>query len=192
MRFVVSVSVALSLCLACGSGTQGTLTAGNELSTAVRDLHEGQVVDGVPCLRDDLPAEHFHVHLAVLLNGNAVTVPAGLGVGRPWGIASDGFITTGSCFAWIHTHDTTGVVHVFTQVGKSYSLGQVFEVWGQPLGPSEALGYRGAVAAVIDGAAVAGDPRAVVLKNFENIVLELGRPPATPPPSMYDFGTMRR
>ena len=103
-----------------------------------------------------------------------------------------GFITTGSCFAWIHTHDTTGVVHVFTQVGKAYSLGQMFKVWGQPLGLSGALGYRGPLAALVNGLPFAGDPQAVDLKNFENIVLELGRPPATPPPSSYDFGTMRR
>ena len=146
----------------------------------------------MPCLRDDLPAQHFRVHLEVLLDGKAVTVPPGVGVGRPWGQDPYGFITTGSCFAWIHTHDTTGVVHVFTQVGKSYSLGQMFKVWGQPLGLSGALGYRGPLAALVNGLPFAGDPQAVDLKNFENIVLELGRPPATPPPSSYDFGTMRR
>jgi len=192
MRFVVWVLVVLSACLACGSGPQGSPAAAVQLSTTVQELREGQVVDGVPCLRDDLPIEHFHVHLQVLLDGKAVTVPAGVGVGRPWGTDSGGFIARGSCFAWIHTHDTTGVVHVFTQVGKSYSLGQVFEVWGQPLGPNAALGYRGSLAVLVDGVTAVGDPRAVTLTNFQSIVLELGRPPATPPPSIYDFGTMRR
>jgi hypothetical protein len=37
-----------------------------------------------------------------------------------------------------------------------------------------------------------GDPRPVPLSNPETIVLELGRLPATPPPALYDFGTMRR
>ena len=191
MRFVLS---ALVLCasLACGTTPQGSQPAADQLTTTVQQLHEGQVVDGVPCLRDDLPAQHFHVHLEVLLDGKVVTVPAGVGVGRPWGEDADGFIVTGSCFAWIHTHDTTGVVHVFTQVGTSYSLGQMFKVWGQPLGLHGALGYRGPAAVLVDGLAFAGDPQEVALKNFENIVLELGRPPATPPPSSYDFGAMRR
>ncbi len=184
--------VALLACVACGSGPQAPGHAPASLNTTVQQLHEGQVVDGVPCLRDDLPVQHFHVHLEVLLDGKAVTIPAGIGVGRPWGANPDGFIATGTCFAWIHTHNTTGVVHVFTQVGKSYSLGQMFEVWGQPLGADGALGYRGALAALVDGRPFAGDPQAVTLKNFENIVLELGRPPATPPPATYDFGTMRR
>ena len=84
----------------------------------------------MPCVRDDLPVNHFHVHLAVYLDGRPLTIPAGLGVGRPWEVNPPGFIATGGRFAWIHTHDTTGVVHVFTQVGKSDTLGQVFSVWG--------------------------------------------------------------
>jgi hypothetical protein len=162
------------------------------VSTVVQDLHEGQVVDSVPCLRDDLPVEHFHVHLEIWLDGKRVTVPAGIGVGRPWGADETGFIVTGSCFAWIHTHDTTGVVHVFTQVGKSDTLGQIFSVWGRPLGQGGALGFTGSVAVLVNGGAVSGDPRSVLLKNFDNIVVELGTPPDPPPGALYDFGTMRR
>src|SRR5439155_8076423 len=84
MRLVLSALV-LCLSLACGTTPQGSPPAANQLTTTVQQLHEGQVVDGVPCLRDDLPANHFHVHLEVLLDGKAVTVPAGVGVGRPWG-----------------------------------------------------------------------------------------------------------
>ena len=155
-------------------------------------MHEGQIVDGVPCLRDELPTRHLHVHIVVLLDGTNVTVPAGIGVGRPWGTASDGFILTASCFAWIHTHDTSGVVHVFTQVGKSDTLGQLFSVWGQPLSADGALGFNGTVAVLVNGQPFDGDPRSVPLSNLQNIVLELGKPPATPPPALYDFGTMRR
>ncbi|HEY3085401.1 MAG TPA: hypothetical protein VGK28_08075 [Candidatus Dormibacteraeota bacterium] len=162
------------------------------MSTTVREVHKGQVVDGVPCLGEDLPVNHFHVHVQVLRDGSQVTVPAGIGVGRPWGAAADGFILTGSCFAWIHTHDTSGVIHVFTQVGQPYALGQIFSVWGQPLDASGALGVNEPLKVLVNGRAFDGDPRSVALKNFENIVLELGKPPATPPPAMYDFGTMRR
>jgi len=123
----------------CGPAPQSPPDAAH-VSTSVQDLREGQVVNSVPCLRDDLPVEHFHIHLEIWLDGKRVTVPAGIGVGRPWGTDQTGFISTGSCFAWIHTHDTTGVVHVFTQVGKSDALGQVFSVWGQPLTERGALG----------------------------------------------------
>ena len=81
---------------------------------------------------------------------------------------------------------------MFTQVGKSYSLGQVFSVWGRPLDGGGALGSRGRIAVLVNGHPIDGDPRSVPLKNLENIVIELGKPPATPPAELYDFGTMRR
>jgi hypothetical protein len=172
--------------VACGSASQ---PAGNHVSTAVRDLAVDQVVDGVPCLRNDLPPVHLHVHLTVLLDGAAVKVPAGIGVGRPWGYGAPGFISTGRCFAWIHTHDATGLFHVFTEEGRSFTLGQVFEVWGRPLDAVGALGYRGPLTLLSGGRPVGGDPASLPLRPFEDIVLELGRPPAAPP-APYDFGTM--
>jgi hypothetical protein len=184
-RLLAALSLLLSV--ACAS-TAASFS--NQVSTAVRDLHEGQVVDGVPCLRDDLPPRHIHVHLGMYLDARRITVPAGIGVGRPWGVDPTGFIATGACFSWIHTHDTTGVVHVFTEQGRSFTLGQLFEVWGQPLGGG-ALGYKGPLVVLVDGGRFDGDPRTVPLTAFEDIVLELGKPLAVPPPP-YDFEMLSR
>jgi hypothetical protein len=163
-----------------------------QVSTSIRALHSGQVVDGVPCLGADLPVQHIHVHLQILADGVAVAVPAGIGVGRPWGIDPGGFIATGSCFAWLHTHDTTGIVHIVSPEETTFRLGQLFSVWGQPLQANGALGYRGSLKLLIDGKAFSGDPRTVPLVNLQNLVLELGRPPATRPPASYDFAALRR
>lgn len=179
------------LLVGCTAGTQPQSPLAAHLSTTVRSLHQGQVTDGVPCLSEDLPQHHIHVHLQILADGADVTVPAGIGVGRPWGVDPSGFIATGSCFAWIHTHDTTGVVHVVTPEEKSFTVGQLFEVWGQPLGNGYALGYHGTVAVFVNGRRFAGDPRTVSLTNLENILLELGTPPAVQPPALYDFATPR-
>jgi len=191
MRLQLS-ALLLIVCTACGAAGAQPATTRNHVTTLVRQVHESQIVDGVPCLRNELPVQHLHIHLEIWLDGKRVTVPAGVGVGRPWGTDQTGFISTGSCFAWIHTHDTTGVVHVFTQVGKSDTLGQVFSVWGQPLTERGALGYSGDLAVLVNGRSMTGDPRLVPLKNLENIVLELGTPPSPPPGALYDFGTMRR
>jgi hypothetical protein len=171
-------------------GAQSAVPAANHVDTSVRDLTREQVVDGVPCLVEDLPPVHLHVHLSVLLDGKTVTVPAGIGVGRPWGYGPPGFIATGRCFAWIHTHDTSGVVHVFTQVGRAFTLRQLFEVWGRPLEAGGALGYSGQMTVLASGRQVEGDPGALPLTPFEDIVIELGKPPAAPPVP-YDFGAMR-
>jgi hypothetical protein len=162
-----------------------------ELSTTVRSLQPGQVVDGVPCLIVESPQYHIHIHLEILYDGVDVPVPAGIGIGQPWGREPTGFIGTGGCFAWMHVHDGTGVVHIATPEETSFTLGQLFEIWGQPLAVGSALGYQGSLVVLVNGQPIDGDPRAVVLKNLENIVLELGDPPGVPPPALYDFSTQR-
>lgn len=144
----------------------------------------------MPCVAPDLPSRHLHVHLLVLLDGVPVPVPEGIGVGRPWTVEGDGFVSAGSCFAWIHTHDRTGVVHMASPESRPFTLGQVFEVWGHPLGPDGALGYRGAVTVSVDGVRVPGDPGGIELHSFDRIVLALGRPPARPP-GRFDFERVR-
>ena len=172
--------------------TTSTAPRASHVSTTVRTISHGQVIDGVPCLIEDLPVHHIHVHLQILADGVPITVPAGIGVGRPWGVDATGFIATGTCFAWIHTHDTTGGVHIVTPEEGSFTLNQLFEIWGQPLGKGSAMGYLGPVVVFVNGKPFNADPREVRLANLENIALELGRPPASPAPATYDFGTMTR
>ena len=184
-RFALAVGLALSLAAStgCGRGQDG-------VDTASRSLRPGQVVDGVPCLGGDLPMTHTHVHLGIWLDGVPVAVPAGIGVGRPWGVEAGGFVATGGCWSWIHTHDSSGVVHLMGGEGTTFTLGQLFAVWGRPLGPSSALGYQGALAAYVNGERYRGDPRQVPLDNLANIALELGTPPKPQPPAAYDFAAL--
>src|SRR5579864_7600643 len=151
---------------ACGGVSYPVASPAVQLDTSVASLHAGQVVDRVPCLTQELPAQHIHIHLVVLEDGANVTVPAGIGVGRPWAIDPDGFVSAGSCFAWIHTHDTTGVVHIVGPEEKSYTLGQLFSVWGHPLAADAAFNFTGPVAVVVNGIRADGDPRKVELANF--------------------------
>ena len=185
---LAGLAVAGVLLAACGS----TNPDSSQLNVAVQALHQGQVVDSVPCLTADLPTQHMHVHLGIYVDGQEVKVPAGIGVGRPWGFDNTGFLATGSCFAWMHTHDASGVIHIVTPGQDMFKLGQLFSLWGQPLGRDGAFDYRGAPVVLVDGRAYSGDPRGLVLRPFENIVIELGKPPAVPPASIYDFGTLRR
>lgn len=178
--------------LLAACGTTSAPPDAVHLNTAVQNLHEGQVIDSVPCLRVDLPEIHIHIHVAVYDDGVQVTVPAGIGVGRPWGFDGTGFLANGSCFAWMHTHDTTGVVHIVTPQESRFTLGQLFSVWGQPLGLGGAFNYSGDIAVLVDGRHIGGNPRAIPLTQYENVVIELGKPPAVAPASIYDFSTLRR
>lgn len=174
------------LAVACAGPTPSA-----HLDLGVQPLHAGKVVDGVPCLTDEIASRHIHVHLAVFMNGRPVVVPAGIGVGRPWGQDGSGFIGSGTCFAWMHTHDASGVVHILSPVDSPFTLDQLFNVWGHPLARDSVFGFHGSVAVFVYGRPVSGDPRALPLLSLENIVVELGSAPAQPPPALYDFAALR-
>jgi hypothetical protein len=115
-------------------------------------------------------AEHIHAHLDVYVNGKRVQVPANVGIDF-----KHQFITE------LHTHDTTGVVHIESPVVTTFSLGQFFGEWGVKL-TSRTLGqYRGRVRWWVNGEPKTGDPAAHVLHAHEEIVVALGRPPFVVP-----------
>jgi hypothetical protein len=54
------------------------------------------------------------------------------------------------------------------------TVGDLFRVWGQPLGPRRLAGFRGAVSAWVGGRPWRGDPRTIPLRRHAEIVLEVG------------------
>ena len=80
-------------------------------------------VDGVQCLGNESLAYHIHQHLTLYQDGKPVTLPAYIG------IPAGGNIPGGTCFYWLHVHDTTGVVHVESPTTQNYTLGQFLDVW---------------------------------------------------------------
>jgi len=130
----------------------------------------------IPCSGQEMSAEHIHAHLQVYVRGQQRVVPANIGI-RP------------TCLFWLHTHDATGLIHVEAGAGGTYTLGQFFTVWGQPLGTTELLEERAGVGeevrVLVDGQPNVGDPRSVPLRSHEEIVLELG--PPYPPPAAFAF-----
>ncbi len=135
----------------------------------------GQVVDGIPCQNGEQLAYHVHAHLTILADGQPVVVPAQIGI-------------PASCFYWLHTHDTTGAIHIEAPNPQAFTLGQFFDIWGQTLTSDNVAGHRGTVTAYVNQAKFSGDPRDIPLKDHESIVLEVGT--QTPPPANYDFGDL--
>jgi hypothetical protein len=135
----------------------------------------GQVVDGVKCEGSEQLAYHIHQHLFILVDGNPQTIPAYVGIpGAP-------LLTR--CIYWIHTHDATGVMHVESPLVALYTLGQFFDIWGQPLNSTKVAGYSvtsGQLVVYVDGHQYSGDPRNIPLGVHTQIVIEIGRPVAPP------------
>ena len=58
--------------------------------------------------------------------------------------------------------------------GTRATLGDLFAIWGQPLGPHRMAGFRGAVRAYVRGVQFRGDARSIPLTRHAQIVLEVG------------------
>jgi hypothetical protein len=127
-------------------------------------------------------ALHFHTHLDILVNGRPVAVPAGLGIAG-----------SGQEMAELHTHDTTGVLHIEApSTGKHYTLRQLFAEWNvrlddMDLGDLKAGGGR-TLTAYVDGRRQGGDPAAIELTRHREIALVYGPANARPKvPASYAF-----
>ena len=76
---------------------------------------------GVPCLVSGVElAMHIHPELKIEMDGKDVPLPTDIGM-------------TGSCERAIHTHEDVGVIHVESQTVRDFTLGDFFDVWGEPL-----------------------------------------------------------
>ena len=55
----------------------------------------------------------------------------------------NGFAIYGDCDYPLHTHDTSGKIHVEADAPSTFTLGQLFAIWGQPLSYSNIAGIIG-------------------------------------------------
>jgi hypothetical protein len=83
-------------------------------------------------------------------------------------------VTSARCLYPLRTREPTGVIEV--AASRPVTLGDVFRVWGQPLGPRRLAGFRSTrpVLVFVNGKRVLGDPRAIPLRRHDEIVLEIG------------------
>ncbi|HLJ68825.1 MAG TPA: hypothetical protein VKX16_15830 [Chloroflexota bacterium] len=136
-------------------------------------------VDGIPCDLSEQVTYHVHAHLTIVLAGSRKLVypPAGVGI-HPEHL----------CLYWLHTHDATGVIHIEAGHRISPTLGQFFDIWGQPLSRTTVGRYTaasGAERVYLGQALYHGNPREIVLRNHTQITIELGPPYMKPP--YFDF-----
>ncbi len=140
----------------------------------------GQAVDGISCLSEEGQALHIHSHLAIYNDGKQIQIP------RLIGFTANPMLPGGGCLYWIHTHDTSGIIHVETPDvqapgGGRYTLGMLFDIWGQPLARDGVAGFKGPVTAYVNGAPFDGDLKTIPLMSHQEITLEVGTPVVPPP-----------
>jgi len=134
---------------------------------------DGQPVAGISCDAMEGQRLHIHQHIAILDHGKAVQVPPN--VGQPAGKR---------CLYWIHTHTPDGIIHIEAPQDRSFTLGDFFAIWGQPLGKTLAASARAAkgekTKVWLNGKPFTKDPRSIPLVAHADIVIQVG-PPFTKP-----------
>jgi hypothetical protein len=142
----------------------------------------GRPIDGISCSAGEQIAYHIHTHLTVFVDGVAEEVPAAVGILNPQAQSTPQgpFIGSGSCFYWLHTHAADGILHVESPVRAAYSLGQFFDVWGEPLGSDQVDPATGPVTAFYNGQHWTGNPRDIPLNAHAQIQLDVGSPLVAP------------
>jgi len=142
----------------------------------------GQTVDNNACDVDHFDY-HIHSHLSIFLNGRQLAIPSAIGIKNPRFETSvkypDGFAIYGDCVYLLHTHDTSGRLHVEAPEVRTFTLGEVFRIWGKPL-------TRENIAGIVDGPVVIyikdsnglrrydGDPAAIPLASKKEITIQIG------------------
>lgn len=94
-------------------------------------------VDNVYCDQLEQSVEHIHVYMVVYINGQPSPLPGNIG------IPQDSQTGNSTCFYWLHTHDSSGVIHIESPAAEPFTFGQFLDEWQQEflsLGfPSELL-----------------------------------------------------
>lgn len=159
------------------------------VSSTVQDLTDGHKVgadrwpnpqtDGSPigeftCVVNPPQTFELHAHLSILVNNEPQAIPHYLGA-APAGDTH--------CFYQIHADDSSGRIHVTpAAAGSTYTLGQLFEIWGQPLTNTNVAGIEGLPIEVYvtDNGTVTKvedtEWSSIELKSHREITIEAGTP----------------
>lgn len=131
-----------------------------------QSLFGGLPVDNITCDQMEGAVQHIHAHLTLVDRGTPLTIPAQVGISSGAG-----------CLYWIHTHTSNGFIHIEAPVKRSFTLGEFFDIWGQDLSATRAASLNAKrLAVTVDGKPYPGDPRKIVLRDHESIVIEAGPP----------------
>jgi hypothetical protein len=174
---VVAIQVGLASSAAASTRAAAAVASGDRLAAATAaagrttsapwavptDVESAVKSAGLSMLTAEGTALHIHQHLSITVDGTAVPVPAYLGIDEQTEQLSA-----------LHTHDTSGILHVESPVQRTFHLDQAFAEWDVRLAKG-AVGHYVAgqngtrLTVFVDQKPYSGDPRNIVLTSHEDI-----------------------
>jgi hypothetical protein len=170
---VLAVAVAL-LVSGCGSGAAtppGLAVAGPGSQTSQPPwppeyAHLSQRLKQIGIPPGGKETFHIHAMLHIYVNGLLSPVPKNIGIDAARHVESS-----------MHTHDSTGVIHMEAPHPFEYTLGDFFSVWGVKLGPDQVGGLKGLggdhLHFLLNGRTLR-NPAAYVLRKGDSVVIGYG------------------
>jgi hypothetical protein len=165
------------------------IETGTPLAT-LSNAATGQDIDGIQCQDGEQTVTHVHSHLAIFVDGQERKVPYGIGIpgfqGSDNTTTGDFFVSTGSCFYWLHTHANDGIIHIESpSLTSHFTLGQFFAEWGIPLSSTQVGPAQGKVTVFFASPGkkfgiYKGDPADLPLGDHYEIQLDVGTPIVAP------------
>jgi hypothetical protein len=174
----VLVAILAAILIYLVAGRAPTASSPSDFLAPAPDYAGHPAIDGIQCENSERVAYHIHAHLAVFVDGDPHGVPEGIGIAAPrrsQDTADGPFVVSGGCFYWLHTHDRTGIIHVESPSEQSYTLGNFFDMWQQPLSPNQVGTAAGPVTAYVNAQEYQGDPSQIPLSAHAVIQLDVGR-----------------
>ena len=117
------------------------------------------------CMQHTGLGMHIHPEIEILVEGEKQTIPANIGI-------------TDACMKAIHTHDSTGKLHIEYTQTFDFLLEDFFAVWGKPFSKEQLLDYQidenDKVVMTVNGEP-SEDFEKLVLKDAQKIVITLDR-----------------
>jgi hypothetical protein len=176
VALLVGVVVAVVFALRSSPASPPAPAAGGGVLAPITSSVTGQPIDDIQCTAGEQLLFHIHAHLAIYVNGSARTIPEGIGIMPPRTeqSSSEGpFVTSGSCFYWLHAHTPDGIIHIESPVQRTFTLGDYFDIWGIPLDATHVGPATGTVIPYVNGQRHTGDVRATPLNSHDLIQLDV-------------------
>jgi hypothetical protein len=178
-RRITVISLAAVVVLAIGLTGYFIVTAHNSSNApSTLQVQETPVnpnypaVDGIYCDTLEQTAYHVHAHVSIWINGQLSLIPQYVG------IAPDV-----SCYYWLHTHFTDGIIHIEAPAKTTPTFGNFLDIWdshfsslGYPIQLADPSNWK----VWVDGKPYTGNFRNIALQAHELITLAYNSPNVKP------------
>ncbi|QBD82928.1 MFS transporter [Ktedonosporobacter rubrisoli] len=185
--FLVCLLIILPVAFIAPSSTAATVTM------SYGHPATGETIEGMECASTVATRQQLRTHLTLYVNGHMAALPTGIGIVSPKqpgvrALASNGNLY---CLYPLHVFEADNIIHADLPDTRTYTLGQFFSVWGQPLSRTQIADYKADAGkqlkfVVFDGKGneinYTGDPGALSLEEHKTIVVLYNSPDVHPTP----------